>query len=264
MRLGLLGLFTLAAIAEAKLAGKKKDEGMKLKPSDVGRLHTNAFDKLGEILNTRKEMSEVELMMEVSKISSTFCPKGDSECEAHAYKATVTEFDRAKKGNRVIEYPRNFDGKVRALMNRMHRTLRGYDGKDQEKVMGKLYDIQNKLENMKDVDTLSQTTGLVTISVALESTKLWSSAHQEETHPLHRSLATAHNQRDRKLQVVYEDVILADVNSTIANAISLVGTIGTNNPFTVLAVPPILFISLAQFAIPASVNAAFPDGVVVW
>ena len=237
---------------------------MKLRPSDVGRLHTNAFDKLGDLINNGKEMSEVELMMEVSKISSSFCPNGDSECEAHAYKATITEFDRAKKGNRVINYPNEFDGKVRALMNQMHRTLRRYDGSQQEKVMGKLYDIQNKLENMEDVDTLSQTAGLVTISVALESTKLWSSAHKEDSHPLHRSLSTYRSHGNRKLQVVYENVILADVNSTLANSISLVNTIGTNNPFTVFGIPPILFISVVQFAIPASVNAAFPNGTVIW
>jgi len=254
MHLQLFSLFTLAALASAKISGKSKNRA--LKPKDIGKIHTSAFDSLGKIIDERENMTEVELMMEVSKISSSYCPKGDAACEANAYKATLLEFERVKEGSRLIKYPQDFDGEVKALMNKMHRTLRKYDGSDHEKVMETLYDIENELENMKDVDVASQATGLATISVALESTKLWTSAHEEKSHPLHRVLVA--KKSERKLQtVVYENVILADVNATLANSIALVGTIGTNNPFTVFALPPIIFISVIQFAIAASTVAAY-------
>jgi len=259
MRLGVFGILAAATVAHAKLGVKTKERV--LEPEDVGRMHTEAFDKLGELVNERGGLTDIELMHEVSKISAAYCPKGDGLCQANAYKASLDEFENSKNGKRLINYPGHFDAEVRAHMNRMHRTIKGFKGDNFEEVMETLHEIQTDLQDMKDVDFASQATGLATISVAMESTELWKNAYTEKQHPLHRHLANGSKNHDAPWESVkWEDVILADVNATLAQSISLVQQVGTNNPFTVIALPPILFISVVQFAIPASVLAAFPNG----
>jgi len=252
MRLGVFGILAAAAVAQAS-------EHRELKAQDVGLLHTEAFDQLGDIFSNKENMDSVDMMMEVSKISAAFCPPNDAQCSANAYKATVTEFDRASSGNRIIEYPKDFNLEVRAQLNKMHRTMRDYDGSEYEHVMHTLEEIQNDLQDMENVDTASQIVGLSSVSVAMESTKLWTSAYSDPEHKMHRSLTANGHEGHRKLQIVYEEVILADVNATLANAIDLLDTLGTNNPFSIFAVPPVFFVAIVQYAIPASVIAAYPE-----
>lgn len=259
MRLGLFGILSLAALGDAKLLANK--EHRDLTAHDVGALHTDAFEQLGSIINERSGMSDVDMMMEVSKISAAFCPENDNVCLGNAYKATVSEFKENQSGKRLVAYPKDFNVEVRGQMNKMHRVMNDYDGSQYEKVMNTLEEIKEDLENMEDVDTASQVTGLASVSVAMESTKLWTSAYSEQEHPLHESLHgnLPNHEGHRNLQIVYEDVILSDVNATLTQSIKLLKELGTGNPFSVFAVPPVVFVSIVQYAIPASVIAAYPE-----
>lgn len=259
MRLGLFSILSLAALANAKLVANK--EHRDLKANDVGALHTDAFEQLAEVINGRDSISDVDMMMEVSKISASYCPPTDGLCLGNAYKATVSEFKENQSGYRPVVYPKDFNPEVRVQMNKMHKAMANYDGSQYEKVMDTLGEIQDELEDMKDVDTASQVAGITSVSVAMESTKLWTSAYSEVEHPLHDSLKASlpMHEGHRKLDIVYEDVILADVNSTLSNSIALLKKLGTDNPFSVFAVPPVLFVSILQYAVPASVIAAYPE-----
>jgi len=257
MRLGVFGILAAAAVVHAEVVSQQRE----LRAEDVGLLHTEAFEKLGDILANSEKKGSADMMLEVSKVSAAFCPPNDAQCAANAYKATVTEFDRASEGSRVIQYPKEFNIEVKAQLNKMHRTMSDYDGSDYQHVMHTLGEIQKDLQGMEDVDAFSQITGLSAVSVALESTKLWTNAYTDPEHKLHRSLTANKHEGQRKLQIVYEDVILADVNATLNNTIELLKDLGTNNPFSILAVPPVFFVAVVQYAIPASVIAAYPDAV---
>jgi len=256
MRLGLLGFLVGATIAAAKL-GEKKDI-VQADPRTAGSMHTEALVQLGGLVG-KEEMSREQLMEEVGKISASFCSDDDVLCASNAKKASLDEFERASHGNRIIEYPKDFDVEVRAQLNKMHRVLRDYDGSTYEEIMETLSQIQKDIEDMKDVDYSAQITGLAAVSVALESTELWTNAFSNEEHSFHRSLVKSTRNGERKLQS-YEGVITADINATIAMTIEFIQDLGTGNPFLFLGIPPIILISVIQFAIPASVIAAFPNG----
>jgi len=252
----------------AKL-GEKNQEQV-LNSRDVGRLHTEAFNQLGEILQD-KDVKTVDLMSEVTKITASFCPPKDTTCELNAHKATLSAYGRA--GNQPVSFPDYFDTQVKAEMSKMYQSLHNYDGAHYDEVMDELNEIQTELENLDGVDYRSQVAGLNAISIALESTDLWTNAFQKEEHALHRSLVESRAgfrkleevdeavPEDDEEEIDYEAVVLADVNATLFNTIRMIDMIGTGNPFTLLAITPIFFVSILQYAVPASLQAAFPNAI---
>merc|ERR1712113_935818 len=105
-----------------------------------------------------------------------------------------------------------------------------------DEVVSRLEDTEKKIMKMKNVNSMSHTTGVAGLSVAVESTKLWVPGFTEEDHYFNSLVSTEGGSR-RKLtdtadgigdedwdwdELEWRDIILADVNGTMANVIDMI------------------------------------------
>jgi len=175
-----------------------------LMPGEIGSYHTDAFEILGAHYSQQKPSSQLDVMKDMIKILSDYCPIGDSDCAFHAYKITKDEFQLATRGfPRKVKFPAEFDPKMKHMFDSMVSSVKSINELNLDDVVDALNDIQDKLEEMSNVDKVHQTKILAAVSVAVESTKLWHATHFDEEHPLNPMISyfSTEEDRDRRLQI---------------------------------------------------------------
>jgi len=239
-----------------------------LTPEKAGLMHTDAFNQLTEIYRDKQPESELELMMEVSKIMEDYCEIDDAGCKSLAYESTLREFHAGSKGPREITYSESMHGGVKQSLEKMFKTLHDIDVDNLNEIVDTLNEISKDISTHDIADPLSKAVGVATVSLAIESSKLWHTVHiGSEHHPLKNLLP----KNRRKLQSIMSDftneqlfgpavvvynVVLADVTSGLANGSNMMNAAGTTSAEALIAWAPVSVIAVTYFAIPASVNAA--------
>ena len=240
-----------------------------LKAEDVGLMHTDAFEQLTELYRNEKPKSELDMMMDVSEIVAGYCGEDDSACKNSAYEATLKTFqDKTEFDFDNIEYPDDFHAGLKQSIDSMHETIKQIDVDNLEEVVGTLLEITDEINEMEDVNEAQRAVVQASMSIAVESTKLWHNVHYvAEDHPL-RHLKSSGN---RKLQtplteetnanllgifVIPYNIISADVASGLANGVNLLNAVGGGGAAGLVYWLPVLLISIGYFAIPASLRAA--------
>jgi len=237
---------TTLALAHAELG---RIDIRKLSPSDAGAYHTEGFEQLAERYSTKKPENPMELALDASEIAASFCPEGDHLCTANAYKATLNQFQSQGEPTE-INYPSDFDDRIKSAMDETNTVIKSSVDRDVDDVVEELTQIQDKIEDMSDVNTSHQVVGLSAVSVAIESTKLWHQVYNDESHPLHSMLD------DRRLQY---SVVSADFEAAVNAGLNAV-----NEDVLVLAVWPGIILAVVPAAYAASIRAAFLGGNTYW
>jgi len=241
-----------------------------LKPEEAGLMHTDAFNQITEIYRDKQPESELELMMEVSKIMEDYCENDDAGCKSLAYESTLKEFHAGSKGPREIKYSDSMHVGVKQSLGKMFKTLKDIDVDNLNEIVDTLNEISNEISTHDKADQLSKVVGVATLSLAIESSKLWHNVHiGSENHPL-KNLLPKNRRKLQSIQDVTEitnqqllgpaeivyTVVLADVASGLGNGSNLMNAVGTTGADALIAWAPVSVIAVTYFAIPASVNAA--------
>ena len=208
------------------------------------------------------------MMMDVSEIVAGYCGEDDSACKNLAYEATLKQFHAGITTLDEIEYPDDFHAGLKQSIDSMHETIKQIDVDNLEEVVGTLLEITDEINEMEDVNEAQRAVVQASMSIAVESTKLWHNVHYvAEDHPL-RHLKSSGN---RKLQtplteetnanllgifVIPYNIISADVASGLANGVNLLNAVGGGGAAGLVYWLPVLLISIGYFAIPASLRAA--------
>ena len=192
-----------------------------LSPKDVGSYHTDAFNKLGEIYKTKKPRNKIDAMKDVANIVSAYCPIDDFECKANAHMKVLDEFHSVQSGLKEIKFPDDFDQNARDAMELVLFMVQSIDEENIFDVVDRLTQIQSDLENMDD-EKGHIMGALATVSVAIESSKLWHSAINDPEHNLHEivMMTIGNNRRLQEYNIVFPiydgaKIVEADVTSTI-------------------------------------------------
>lgn len=186
-------------------------------PSDVGVIHTEAFEALANLHSTQKPKNRTELQRNVANIMTSYlCHDGDSEC-----KKEVKAKNRRRFKNPVLvdewRAPEDLDSSLKGVVESAKSivgTLRTGDNVDD--VVNGLESLEQSVNGRKDTDRLHKTVVLSGLSVAKESTKLWNDVYSNPDHALHglhhESYYQANNGRtlQQNLSVNITNAILSD------------------------------------------------------
>lgn len=222
-----------------------------LSPKDIGLAHTAGFNRLGEKYSREKPQHINEVVSDIMLIAAEYCPANDDQCMNKIYELTWNESQINRSGHKLlIDYPDYFDPKVKDILGSVESTINLLTFNNVDYVTELLSQHEKELENMNDVDQESQIIGLLGISVAIESSKLWHDAITNTDHSLYEMVGyfSSHGGRDRKLQGIGDDyemsfspfdlipIVLADfmaalgagfdVGNIIQNPVSLISVIG--------------------------------------
>jgi len=254
-----------------------------LTPEDVGLVHTDAFEQLTDLYKDTDNLpkSKIELMMQVSEIMEGYCDEDDTSCRNLAYEATMKEFNIEKLRNpSEIAYPDDFHAGLKGSIDQMFETIKQIDEHNVDEVVDTLNEITNQMKDLEDVNALHQAVALSTMSVAVESTKLWHNVLiTEKEHPLRRLQIDIPDALDFLPDIISDCntfiwnienscfgvtesvsdvylIIIADVSATIQNGANFLGTVSAESPDAILLLAAWPFIVLIYFAIPGSALAA--------
>lgn len=148
----------------------------------------------------------MDVVKDVSEIASSYCPSGSKTCRFNMHQATLEEskINRYGRHNRNLHYADTFDSKVRETIDDIQATVDGLTLDNVNESVDLLLQYQAELQSMEDVDSVSQMVGLVSVSVAIESSKLWHETITTQDHPLHDMLGYF-DDGSRKLQARHDD-----------------------------------------------------------
>jgi len=248
------------------------------KPSEVGQIHNAAFETLGDLYSEEKPSTTVEVMSDLSGIISSLCPAGDILCDAMTYKAVLQEYHTANNKENQINFPKEFDERLKDSILMAETTVMSLDDRDHVEVEAMLSVLQDDVQQLENVKPDEQALTIASLSVAEESTKLWYDVYTNPENSLHGIVANKIEHR-RRMQEDEEDTIvsisiegrlwsgifelvrgsiLADFYGTIKGGLSVLSSIPSN---PVLIWPwywPSSVASVALFhAIPASAKFVF-------
>jgi len=240
----------------------------RLTPEDVGLVHTDAFEQLTDLYKDTDNLpkSKIELMMQVSEIMEGYCDEDDTSCRNLAYEATMKEFNNKRGRNpSEIAYPDDFHAGLKGSIDQMFETIKQIDEHNVDEVVDTLNEITNQMKDLEDVNALHQAVALSTMSVAVESTKLWHNVHYgEKEHPLRRlqitfSLDAFTSQSNEELFGAAASNVYATIQEDVLTALEkgseMTKAVGTNSLEILIRFMPIVMIAVVYFAIPASANA---------
>jgi len=179
----LVTLLVISMTVDAKLGESQRKRG--LSPKSVGAIHQEAFAHLGKKYSKEKPSSQIILVEDVANFVSSFCPDGDSSCVSSVHKTSLDQYHSTRVGLDESLYSDDLDSKVKEILDKVYDTIDLVNEHNIDEVVNKLSTIENELEHLKDVDEKSQMIGIASVSVAIESSKLWHSAFIDITHPLH-------------------------------------------------------------------------------
>jgi len=177
-------------------------------------LHTEAFEKLGQKYKNKRPDSELDLIMDVSDILSEYCPPNDSSYSPH--RITMQTFQSLQNGVSEIEYPEDFDERVKGAMDKTISTVNKLNELNVDEIVQQLEEIHADLGEI-DYDTEAyHTMSMVGVSVAIESTKLWHAAVFDSSHDLHEAVTGGHRQLQEDDGVAsLSDIVLTDIASAM-------------------------------------------------
>jgi len=204
----------LLVSAEAKLNRFHEDEDFS--PKNAGLYHTEAFETLGNIYKNDLPQDETDVIMDMSNIMSSYCPEGDNTY--HPHRVTLETFNTLQNGPVGITYPDDFDHDLQKNIDLTFSTVKKLNELNVDEIVKQLTLIQDDLDDFevtkenKSYHALS----LASVSIAIESTKLWHSAFYDPEHDLH---AMIHQGTRRRLQFLDVSALLPSFDLTfIANA----------------------------------------------
>jgi len=181
---------------------------------EMGALHNTAFHELSKMYSDKrkKPASKMEMMNDIHDVIASFCGDNDSACHSKVEDSASRREDNAY-------FPDDFNPKLLESMDSMYVTLyqlassrkdessytdRRNVNEEVQNILDKLTDIQSDIKkNFMDVDEFGVSTytniandydevnplhlmaALSGISVAIESTKLWTAVYADKNHPLH-------------------------------------------------------------------------------
>lgn len=179
-------LLAILAICNVNLAEQYHDR--ELTPKSIGTIHQDAFDQLGELYSSEKPSSHEDVITDIANFVSSFCPKADSNCVSNVYKTTVEQSHSTQRRLDERLYSDNLDVKVKGILDNVYITIDLIEKDNINDIVDKLDNIQSQLEKLENIDERSRMVGIASLSVAIESSKLWHSAYIDITHPLHKMI----------------------------------------------------------------------------
>jgi len=177
-----------------------------LPPSQIGLYHTDAFEQLSEKLTKQIPDGTDNLVRHMVDIMSSYCHESDDECLSRAHRSMEELQDLEFES---IEEMDGFTPSMKAYMKTVQDTIMTLDTENTEDVVESLKTIQMELEETHDIDEEERRIGLVSISVAIESSTLWSNVFSNPRHPLNllrnyesaSSMEGNNNEQHRSLQL---------------------------------------------------------------
>ena len=160
----------------------------------------------------------------MSNILSTFTPEGDNTY--HPHRVTLETFNALKNGPLDLKYPKQFNKDLKKSMEKTLDTVKKLNEVNIDEIVEELTLIQDDLDEMK-VDKKNQayhTLTLASVSIAIESTKLWHAAFHDPEHDFHKMVEVG---KRRRLQHFYiplpeidmTKVINADIFGSVAGGL---------------------------------------------
>lgn len=195
MRFASFVLITMSVFVDAKL--RRFNHGRDLSPKDAGIYHTEAFEKLGKIFKKRMPKNDIELILDVSEVLSTYKPANDDTY--NPYKTALESIHAIRNTNPKINFPNNFD---KNLQNSIENSLLHVNKVSEDNVDAIVNQLATIHDDLDDMDfygnnQVYKTIATAGVSIAIESTKLWHAAAYDSDHDFHEIVTkTAH----RKLQ----------------------------------------------------------------
>ena len=141
---------------------------------------------------------EIDIILDVSNIMSTFIPEGDHTY--HPHRVTLEMFNSLQNGSLDINYPKEFDKQLKNSVESTLDIVSKLNELNVDEIVEELALIQDDLDDM-EVDKKDQahhTLALASVSIAIESTKLWHAAFNDPEHDLHTSVQ---NENKRRMQI---------------------------------------------------------------
>jgi len=150
-------------------------------PEQVGLYHTEAFDRLAEMYTTEKPKNFHYVVKDMIGIVSSYCE--DRACRRSVRKSAFEKVEFGKTHMRDA-YPEDLDLTVKEHLESIESTIRSLDTQNEQEVIGGLTLLQDTLRETADIKESNKYVGLAAGSIAIESTKLWSSVLSNPDHPL--------------------------------------------------------------------------------
>lgn len=194
-------LFTLSscALINAKLS---EDDGI-----DFGLYHTKAFDELAELYVDRRPTSKREMCTDLVNIVAAWCD-GDSECDRKTRENMESIFVAVEEGGQDSELPDDFNEDVLDSISSMFSVLNTVTtGEDIDEIIGTLVSIEKEVQDLEGVSENHKNVAYGTLSVAIESARLWHQVYNDREHSLHGMHLDNYyvEAPDRKLHDYYAD-----------------------------------------------------------
>ena len=223
-------------------------------PEQAGEYHTKAFELLTEKYSAEKPQNMKNVEFDMIEIVSSFCD--NLKCVQSAYQAAMEEIPLGKSDLQDVS-PDSFDSSpVKYHLYKIESTIKSIDENNTDEVINELRTLQALLREDTSIRDEDKRMALAAGSVAIESTKLWTTVFRDPGHPLHvvQEVSTVSKSffQHRKLQSIQTSGG-TDLSYTIlADILTLIAFFG--KPF------PSIFASLWSFAI-SNVATSMPSAV---
>ena len=171
----------------------------RLSPKDAGRLHTEIFEQFAtqyysqrqDIYKTNKQQKENDF---VELMNKSFCDNQDNKYSMQCSQLIDNIQTQTKdwistqdpRSGRIVdfEYPAFMEESLRAKLEEVFAVLPMLDENNLDDVLQTMQTTEADIETMSNVNALSKFMALSTVSVAMESTKLWHGVFFEERNAL--------------------------------------------------------------------------------
>jgi len=172
--------FAIAVVSASATLPKFKD-AREIPPEQVGLYHTEAFDRLAEKYTSENPQNLHHVIRDMADIVSSYCI--GRKCIRSVRRSAL---EKVQFGITHMKdaYPTGLDSTVKEHLESIETAVRSLDTHDVEEVVGGLTMLQDVLRETPDIDDQDKSLGLAAGSMAIESTKLWTSVESDPNHPL--------------------------------------------------------------------------------
>lgn len=191
-------------------------------PENVGLYHTDAFQSLADKLTLQDLENRDAMIDHLVDVAASYC--SNDECIEQTFSSAA---DHVNNGmiDPYTEFPEDFGPTLKEYLESVRSTILSGTIVDGEEMIDELMMIQSKMQDDSTMDEDEKFIGIAATSIAVESTKLWSSVFSDAEHPL-RDIRTV-NSQDRNLQTTIELNISREAALVIAaDVFGLILTLG--------------------------------------
>ena len=186
--------------------------------------HTDAFESLADKLSLQEIENRDEMIDHLVNVAASYC--SNDECIEQTFSSAADHINNGMI-DPYTEFPEDFGPTLKEYLESVRSTILSGTAVDGEEMIDELTKIQSKIQGDSTMDEDEKFIGIAATSIAVESTKLWSSVFSDAEHPL-RGIRNV-NSQDRNLQTNPENetalVILADVLGLIFSFFNPIGSI---------------------------------------